>query len=172
MASDFFAQIDAIAADVGDGVYEGRVSVNQVYAAPLERGFWETGPLAGHVNHPRHGGQTHFLRDGLIENRDHYLSQLASQALEPDGIYKAMVDNVEHLSAQVAIRAPVEFGDLRRSGHPSVSHNNMVVYDRPPAVERLSRAELEAKSDLLERAHKSRGRLTGSPWATHHNDGD
>lgn len=145
MASDFFARVDALADEVGNGIIEGRVTVDQVYAAPIERGFWVTGPLAGHTNHPRHGGETHYLRNGLFENEAVYLRNLADHALERDGLYKAMVDNVEFLSAQVEVRAPVEFDHLRRSGHPSVTRNGAVVYDRAPAVHRLSREELDAE---------------------------
>ena len=170
MPGDFAARMEALSEMVGDGSLTGKVAVDQLYAAPLERGFWVTGPLAGHTNHPRHGGQTHYLRDGLTEGAPGFFERIAEGVLEPDGCYKAMVDDVEALSAQVGVRAPVEFGDLRMSGHPRVFDNGMLVYDRPPAVERLTRAELEAKSDLLERAHATRGRA-GHPWASH-GDGD
>lgn len=143
MPGDFFDGVAALKDMVGSPI-GGDVTVDQVYAAPIERGFWETGPLAGHTNHPRHGGQTHFLRDGLHENADLYLQNLADDALEPGGLYRAMVDNVEYLSAQVEQRAPVEFDNLRRSAHPTVTRDGGVVYDRAPAVTRLSREELNA----------------------------
>lgn len=166
---DFEVGADILDHIVGHGDITGTLEVNQVYAAPIERGFWVTGPLAGHTNHPRHGGQTHFLRDTFVESAPAWMARIAERVLEPDGQRGAMVDAMEEASAQVAVRAPVEFGDLRRSGHPYVTEDGAVVYDRPPAVERLSRAELEAKSDVLERGHDARGRLPGAPWATHTN---
>lgn len=143
MVSDFFTRAAELAEQVGPDI-TGTVAVDQIYAAPIERGRWITGPLAGHSNHPRHGGQTHYLRDGLHENADAYLQNLADQALGPDGLYTGMVQNVEVLSAQVESRAPVEFGNLRASAHPVVTRGGAVVYDRPPAVPRLSREQLDA----------------------------
>lgn len=144
MPSDFFAGVDTLSEMVGRGVYQGKIVVDQVYAAPQERGFWVTGPLAGHTNQPRHGGQHHYLRDSLVGQADETWQSVADRTFDPDGIHTAMVDSVEAVSAEVGFRAQVEFTNLRRSGHPSVTHNGMVVYDRPPAVNRLSRAELDA----------------------------
>lgn len=167
MAGTFAARIRELMDRVGDGIMVGEVVVNQVYAAPIERGFWVSGPLAGHTNQPRHGGQHHYLRDPLFAGAPLYWQQVADRVFEPDGIYLAMVDNVEVISAQVAVLAPVEFGDLRRSASPRVYDNGHEVYYRAPGVERLSEAQIDAKNDLLERAHDSRGRLTGRPWADH-----
>lgn len=44
--------------------------------------------------------------------------------------------------------APVEFGDLRESGHPTVTDEGHTTYDRPPLVPRLSEAELREKNQL------------------------
>ena len=48
----------------------------------------------------------------------------------------------------VASHAPVEFGDLRDSGHPSVTEDGRTVYDREPRQGRLSPEELKAKYRL------------------------
>lgn len=151
MAS-FSARIQEIRDRVGKGTVEGIVEVNQIYAAAIERGYWVSGPLAGHTNHPRHGGETEFLKNSLDDFRDAYIQRLADHALEEHGLVGAMVDNVEHLSGQVAARAPVELGDLRASAHPTVEDDGAVVYDRAPAVRRLSADELKAKSKLAARA--------------------
>lgn len=72
-------------------------------------------------------------------------------------------DIAEGMSQAVFDHAPFEFGDLRGSGHPFVVDGGHVrtgedgktditggdrVYDRPPAVHRLSEEELRAKGDL------------------------
>lgn len=153
---DFEEGLARLSDAVGHGDLVGSVEVNQVYASPIDLGYWFTGPLAGHTNHPRHGGQQHFLEDAFYDNAGEYADKLASQALEQGGLVDAMVDNVEHASGQVNATAPIEFGDLRRSGHPFVDDDGVRVYDRAPAVERLSRAQLEAKSKLVARAAAQR----------------
>lgn len=149
MPGSFGEQLDRLAEQVGHGTLEGSLVVDQVYAAPQERGFWETGPNAGVLirNHPI-GGQEHFLSEPVDVNRDDYTRKLADGALDERGLYEAMVDNMEHLSAQVGFLAPVQFGDLRRSGHPTVTDDGALTYDRPPGVERLSAEELRAKARL------------------------
>ncbi len=65
-----------------------------------------------------------------------------------------MISAAEHLSGEVARLAPVEFGDLRGSGHPVVTDDGETIYDRPPLVGRLSKEELKAKD-------KARDALSG-----------
>lgn len=75
------------------------------------------------------------------------MQDLADNALRGSGqgLTEAAVNVAEDLSATAADRTPVEFGDLRNSGHPTVTDDGAIVYDRPPAVPRLSEAELRAK---------------------------
>lgn len=140
----FDEQIRKLQGDVGHR-WEGTVNVDQVYAAPMERGFWVSGPLAGHTNEPRHGGETHFLANSLADHQDAYLQRAADRLLSDHGTLSAMVDNVEDLGGQVATRAPVEWGDLRESAHPAVTKDGATVFDRPAAVPRLSPGELAEK---------------------------
>ena len=58
------------------------------------------------------------------------------------------MDSMEHVSDEVYVQAPWEFGDLRASGHPSVEHNGEVIHDRAPHTERLTEAELKVKKHL------------------------
>lgn len=139
---------DALSERVGFGLLEGKVMVNQVYAAAMERGSWVEGPLAGHANHPLHGGEQHYLEHSMTDNAPVLLANLAEHALEQDGLYAAMVDDMELVAAEVGIRAPVEFGNLRDSGHPQVIDNGAVVYDRPPASPRLSTDEIAAQNRM------------------------
>lgn len=65
--------------------------------------------------------------------------------------------SVEHLSDQVEVTAPVEWNDLRKSGHPKVTLGERVTYDRPPKAARLTDAELKAKSRAILRMRLAEG---------------
>jgi hypothetical protein len=84
-----------------------------------------------------------------MENYSHYLQRYADQLLE-DGGEHAIVEAVEDLAEDggVATRAPVEFDDLRRSGHPMVDSDGVQIYDRAPRQHRLSEEELKIKARL------------------------
>lgn len=73
-----------------------------------------------------------------------YMRDLASGVL--DGSLRERAALVaEDLAAQVQDHAPVEFNDLRRSGHPFVTDDGATIYDRPAAQRRLTEEELRAK---------------------------
>lgn len=129
---------------VGDGDLEGKLTVDQRYAAVQEVGYWETGPNAGVIirNHPR-GGGSHYLSDPLFENAERYMHNLSQRVYEPGGLTGAMADNMEDLSREVHERAPRETDALRNSGHPTVTSDGETVYDRPPVIPRLSDADLK-----------------------------
>jgi hypothetical protein len=97
--------------------------------------------------HPR-GGSAKFLEQPLFDHYRMYLANYARTVLD-DGGRKAMAQNMENLSEQVKFHAPVEFNHLRRSGHPTVTVDGAVTYDRPPEVERLTEEQLRAQSRLL-----------------------
>jgi hypothetical protein len=120
-----------------------KVVVDQVYAHYQHEGT--------ELHHPR-GGQAFYLSLPLMENFQGYLRDYA-RTLETDGGQGAMRRAAEHLSDQVAVHAPVLDGDLRESGHPSVSQGERTVYDRAPIRPRLTEEELRAKSHrtLIER---------------------
>lgn len=98
------------------------------------------------LKHPR-GGMAKFLQRPLMARYPGYLDDYARTVLT-DGGQAAMRRSMDDLSDQVKVLAPVEFGDLRRSGHPHVTQRG-TLYDRPPEVPRLSEAALRAKSRLL-----------------------
>jgi hypothetical protein len=132
---------------IGHGKLEMKVTVDQVYAAAQETGTWVTGPNAGKViHHHPHGGKTHFLGGSLMEQHPRYLETLARQTLEVDGLHRAAHENVESLAREVFDNAPREFEDLRNSAHPTVTDNGVIVYDRPPVRERLSKEALKEKN--------------------------
>lgn len=98
------------------------------------------------LHHPR-GGHARYLAVPLEQKYRGYLEEIASGFLD-DGGRDAMVRAMEDLSDSLYESAPVEFWDLRRSGHPVVEHGVRVIYDRPPVQHRLTDAELRAKSRL------------------------
>lgn len=143
---DFGERIDFLLEQVGEGDLELSVEFDQVYAAPQERGFWETGPNAGVRirNHPR-GGGSHFLRDAMVNGVDQHMEHLAAVAIMPNGsdLRGGAVDVAGNVRVDAEGNAPVEFVNLARSGHEIVTDNGVVVHDRPADVPRLSREQLK-----------------------------
>lgn len=94
--------------------------------------------------HPR-GGQALYLSQPLLEHKDAYLQKYADRLLE-DGGESAMADAMEDLAEEggVATHAPVLYSNLRASGHPMVTSDDVTIYDRPPRQHRLSEEELKA----------------------------
>jgi hypothetical protein len=119
----------------------GSVEVDQVYAH-----YQHEHP---EFHHPD-GGGAFYLRDPLYGKSKQYVETLARGAITSKGmrLRENMVKVVEDLSLEVYHRAPWEFGDLRASGHPTVTEDGTVVYDRAPMCKRLSPDELAIKSHL------------------------
>jgi len=151
MTGTFSERIAGLRHLVGDGQrLQGVVAVDQRYSlAQHEHLDW---------HHPRGGGPK-FLERPLMDHYHDYLSDYAKTVLT-DGGQPAMKRSMEHLSDQIEITAPVEFTDLRRSGHPSVTQGGRTVYDRPPKQHRLTAEELRVKS----RARMHALQAAGLPW--------
>lgn len=107
------------------------------------------------MHHPR-GGQAKFLERPLFDHFKDYLADYAKTVLH-DGGQPAMKRSMEHLSDQVEITAPREWGDLLRSGHPHVTQGEREIYDRPPKAARLTKEELRVKSRALLRMRLAEG---------------
>lgn len=135
--ADFVGRIEELIASV-EGDVVGTVVVDQVYAKYQHEGL--------NLRHPQ-GGQAKYLAYPLMMKHAVYAKQLADGLLH-DGSVSAMKHVVEDLSDQVFKFAPVEFWDLRRSGHPIVNHDDVIVYDRPPLVARLTAAQLKEKDKI------------------------
>lgn len=139
---------------VGTGKLDATVTVAQVYAAPQERSFWETGPLAGVRirNHPG-GGGGNFLGSQIAERAPHELQSWLSRAIS-DRI--PTIDSARQFGEAVAkgveTRAPVEFNNLRRSAAVTVTDDGAVVFEKPATVPRLSRDQLRALARNRRRA--------------------
>lgn len=160
MASTFFERVDYLSGQVGHGDLVGRVEVDQAYAHYQHE--------HDEFEHPR-GGQSRYLSQPFFDKTDERMEKLAARTITKDGsdLEGAMADAMEDLSDDVFKLAPVEFADLKASGHPTVKSEGATVYDRPPNVGRLSKDELKAKSRLrsirdiggLQRHGPSRPRL-------------
>jgi hypothetical protein len=151
MSGTFSERIDALRTMTGRGErLTGSCTVDQVYAKYQHE--------RAELHHPR-GGGPFYLRNPLMDGYRDYLSDYARTVLT-DGGQPAMRRSMEHLSDQVEIAAPVEFTDLRRSGHPSVTLGGRTVYDRPPKQHRLTAEELKLKG----RARMHALQAAGLPW--------
>lgn len=143
MAGTFTQRIGLLRENLGTGQLIGGVEVNQRYAA--DQHFHDE------YSHPD-GGKAYFLRDPLYAKQEDYMQHLAENLLKEDGtgLSQAMMDNMESLSDSVYAEAPMEFADLKASGHPSVSRDGVILHDRAPYCSRIS------DEDLREKAHTSR----------------
>jgi hypothetical protein len=148
MSGTFSERIAELRHLVGDGArLTGTCTVDQVYAHRQHEDL--------SYRHPR-GGQAKFLEKPLFDNYRNYLGDYAKTVLI-DGGQPEMKRSMEHLSDQVELTAPVEWDDLRKSGHPQVTVGERVVYDRPPKVGRLTAEELKAKSRATLRKRLAEG---------------
>ena len=146
MTGTFTERIDELRHMIGAEL-TGTCVVDQIYAhRQHEELSWR---------HPR-GGEAKFLQRPLMDHYRSYLGDYARTVLD-DGGQGAMRRSMEHLSDQVEIHAPREWGDLRLSGHPQVTRDGETVYDRAPKAARLSREELRAKSRALLRMRLAEG---------------
>ena len=148
MSGTFSERIAGLRHLVGDGQrLTGLCVVDQRYAAAQhEHGEW---------HHPR-GGSAFYLRKPLFDHYRNYLADYARTVLR-DGGQPAMKRSMEHLSDEVEVTAPREWGDLRSSGHPKVTLGERVVYDRAPKAARLTAEELRAKSRATMRLRLAEG---------------
>ncbi|WP_190824679.1 hypothetical protein [Saccharopolyspora pogona] len=134
MAGDFSERIRELAERVGDGDLQGRLVIDQIYARRQhEELTWR---------HPR-GGQAKYLEQPLHTEHRRYLQNIADAVLDERGPAPAMAEAMEDLSRQVEVHAPIEYSNLRESGHPMVKDDGRTVYDRPPKQRRLTEQELK-----------------------------
>jgi hypothetical protein len=148
MTGTFSERIAELRHLVGDGQrLTGSVVVDQVYSHRQHEDL--------SYRHPR-GGSAKFLEKPLMDGYRDYLEDYARTVLS-DGGQPAMKRSVEHLSDAVETTAPREWGDLLKSGHPSVEQGGRTIYDRAPKVGRLSKEELKAKSRATMRMRLAEG---------------
>jgi hypothetical protein len=135
---DFARSMDLLI-EQASGKWRASCEVDQVYAHYQE--------VHAEFRHPR-GGQAFYLRDSLyLGNHGRTIASLllSEDGLDPAG---ALTRVAEDIAKSVVRLAPREFHDLRMSGHPKVTRDGNVVYDRAPYVRRLSTSQLKGKSRL------------------------
>jgi hypothetical protein len=148
MTSTFMERIEELRTTTGRGEpVTAHCVVDQVYA------HYQHEHLDFH--HPR-GGEAKYLEGPLYAHFRDYLAEYARGVLH-DGGRQAMENAAEHMSDEVEAHAPREWGDLRKSGHPSVTIGGRTIYDRPPKVARLTAEELRVKSRAILRARLAAG---------------
>jgi hypothetical protein len=162
MSGEFSRRIGELRQTVGHRRMSGSVVVDQVYAHYQHEHL--------DFRHPR-GGKARYLADPLMDGYRRYLDYYAGTVLADGGV-RGMIHAVEDLAGigGVYTSAPREFEDLRKSGHPRVTHDDRVIYDRSPWQHRLSEAELQVKSRI--RYMKLPDRLKGWIWwhVQHHTE--
>jgi hypothetical protein len=142
MTALFHDRLEELRTQTGcdQGKLEGQVEVDQVYAHYQHERL--------DLHHPR-GGQARYLIEPLYAGTRRWVSEIAADFLD-DGGHRAMRNWMEDLAEDggVATHAPVEFDDLRRSGHPTVRLGARIIYDRAPRQHRLTAGELRIKARL------------------------
>lgn len=126
------------------------VEVDQVYAHYQHEGIsYDHNPTtpSGTLQY-RNGGGAKYLERPWLEAAEHDMKRWADGLLREHGLFDASTGIADEGVRMVDENAPVEFGDLRESGHATVAVDGVVRYDVPPRVPRLSEDELKAKGDL------------------------
>lgn len=124
----FDTRVGTLLRMVDDGKeLSGRVVVDQAYAAVQHERL--------DYNHPR-GGQAKYLEEPFLGNHLSYLQDVSRTVLKDGGV-NGMARAMERLSGEVERLAPLDIGNLRKSGHPMVTSGSRTVYDRPPKSERI-----------------------------------
>lgn len=131
-SSEFDRRTNRLEREVGWGKIKASCLVNQPYAQNQHQ--------TDHFKHP-HGGRSHYLGGPLLEHSFELLEGLARSVIRPHGtdLHGEMVDIAETMSRYVFENAPRETGRLAMSGHPKVTDNGRVLYDRPPLSPRMTR---------------------------------
>lgn len=121
------ARLDVLARTVGDGDLIGRYVVDQRYAAFQH--------VHKHLRHPRGGGPDYVSAPLQARHRQWFRG--IAQVFLNGGAETAMAAGLEDLDGQVTRLAPVDVGNLRRSGSVLVLSAGRPVYVRPARVARL-----------------------------------
>lgn len=152
---DFHDKMQMLIDSTAKGKITGEVVVDQVYAHYQE--VHET------FNHPD-GGQAYYARDSLYDNLSGKIQKIADKTLTEDGTHPedGVKDVVDSVNDGIRLRAPLEFGDLRNSGHRIVTVGQETVYDVPALIGRQSAEELKQKKhiqEILEPGRYKKGKL-------------
>lgn len=131
---DFFERTGLLADMVGDGDLSGSFSVHGgPRTVPLHEGFWRN--YRGTEGFKRirnyNQGGPKFVEGPLKERFELHYGDMAKVVLE-GGVREAMERSMEDMDDQLEVRAPIEFGALRKSGSHTVVDNGNVYSHKPP----------------------------------------
>ena len=142
MSKTFAEGVAELKKMVGDGLLEGTISVNQIYAHYQDSGFGPRGTPASAFRHPR-GGKAGYLSDQMVERRGEFISGWANQVLR-GSLVTNFIRDLRSVADRVFIDAPREFEVLRNSTGLKLFDQKVPVFLQPPMVPRLSEAEIKA----------------------------
>lgn len=140
MGGDFVQRVTELQEQVGQNDLIGSLERDQVYAHYQEAGVnrFSGGPLVYHG-----GGQARYQESSLYDYSGEFLGVIADEILNGGGT-DAMAAAMEKFDDYSGQRCPKDVEILCNSGHPTVTDDGAVTYDRAPRVARLSEAELRA----------------------------
>lgn len=129
MADTFNRRMDSLMREVGIGHITAGCTVDQPYAQNQHQSVW--------FKHP-HGGRAFYLGGPLLEHAFELLEELSRRVITPNGsmLRLGMIDIAETMARYVLENAPKETGELSLSGHPWVTDDGVIIYDRPPIAAR------------------------------------
>jgi hypothetical protein len=166
MSDTFFERMDFLRTLVPAHGIEAYVEVDQVYAR-YQDGWGDPDMPAGTVitptqisrsqpgvknptgkagptfDHPM-GGEAGYLSLTLTRRAQEYKDMWCEAIDNEQKFSEVTVAMVEDLAQAVFELAPIEFWILRMSAHPVVKVDDIIEYDRPPLMPRLSQEELDA----------------------------
>jgi hypothetical protein len=116
--SDFFARTEMLAKQVGNGTLKGEFAANREYAVNQHERGWvnymgKHGPKE--ILQYHNGGGQKFVESVWKEKWPSWMQNIASDVLDR-GAVLAVRDAMEDFDEGLKTRAPLEDGDLRRSG--------------------------------------------------------
>lgn len=136
MPGDFDARMAELEEQV-KGHWQASTEVDQVYAHYQHEGL--------EFEHPR-GGQAKYLEQPWEAGASGFSQRWADGLLKPEGLKEAATAIAQDGVRMVDEHAPVEFENLKHSGHGAATRDGAVIYDEPPLAGRLSETELKALS--------------------------
>jgi hypothetical protein len=127
--ADFFARTEMLAKRVGNGTLKGEFAANREYAAVQHERGWLNYMGTGQPKEIRQyhqGGGPKFVESVWKEKWPSWMQNIASDVLDR-GAVPAVREAMEDFDLGLAHRAPLEDGELIRSGTYTVTDDGTVV---------------------------------------------
>lgn len=149
MPGTFDERMAALEAVTPKSSVRASCEVDQIYAhyQHEDLSYNRQGEVTGTLQY-RNGGGAKYLERPWLGATEHNMKRWADGLLREHGLFDASTEIADEGVRMVEENAPVEFGDLRESGHAMVAVDGVKRYDVPPRVPRLSELELREKGHL------------------------